>query len=37
MSNYLESSYWFELCLARHFVKLSNPVFRVMSKTCLLA
>ncbi len=35
MSNYLEPSYWSELCLARHYVKLSHPVFRVMSKACL--
>jgi hypothetical protein len=36
MSNYLEPSYWSELCLGRHYVKLSNPVFSVMSKACLL-
>jgi hypothetical protein len=36
MSNYLESSYWSELCLARYYVKLNNPVFSVMSKACLL-
>ncbi len=29
MSNYLEPSFWSELCLARHYVKLSNPEFTV--------
>ncbi len=36
MSNYLGHFYWSEICPARHYVKLSNPVFSVMSKACLL-